>query len=82
MRRRTTGQYFIIPNGWQSLPQNELTSPSMLAMLESVFSQNPGYREEFNNGLLTIIKKGWVRVPIDSNNSGKFQPILIEHWTD
>merc|ERR1711872_714085 len=80
VRRRTTEEYFIIPNGWQSLPENQLTSPAILNMLETVFNQNPGYREEFNMGLLTIIKKGWVRVPIDSNNSDKFQPILIEHW--
>jgi hypothetical protein len=75
-------EYFIIPNGWQRLPDTHMKDPGIRSMLETAFTQNAEYREAFNLGLLAIIKKGWVRVPINNSNSDKFQPIFVEHWRD
>ena len=72
---------YIIPNGWQRLPDTHITDPEIKTLLEMAFSQNEKYREAFHSGLLTIIKKGWVRVPINQSNSAKFKPIFVEHHT-
>ena len=80
--RKNQEEDFIIPNGWQRLPDSSLKEAGVQKLLEATFRQNEEYRDAFLQGLLTIIKKGWVRVPINNDNSSKFQPIFVEHWTD
>lgn len=82
LMRKNKDEDFIIPNGWQRLPDSSLKEAGVQKLLEAAFRQNDAYREAFSQGLLTIIKKGWVRVPINNDNSSKFQPIFVEHWTD
>jgi len=79
--RTTPHDKYIIPNGWQRLPDSQLTQPGLDSMLEMLFLQNEKYRQDYHNGLLAVIKKGWVRVPINQENSDKFQPIFVEQLT-
>jgi len=79
--RTSEEEFFIIPNGWQTILDTHMQEPGIQNMLEQTFSQNETYRDAFNAGLLAIIKKGWVRVPINERNSAKFQPIFVKHLT-